>query len=322
MVMAWPLNSMEPSIANLFTYPDTAHGIWEALNDLYSEQNNLNRVYQIQCEIATLTLHDQDVQWYIGRQRSLYDELLQYQPATSDPATYKQRFEEDQIFKVLTGLSEDYESLRTQILNTMPLPKFNVVCQMIQREVSRRRVMSILPKTDSIGDSQEKMACLSQSGTIQGVQRYHSNTQKTRSKLKCTHYRKLGHTRDHCWELVGRQGKEKGSSSIPDKDVNLANFVTKEDLEKFSQKFSKTNLVYSQPVGDVPEGKPYALMTATNNESWIVDSGATDHMTNDPTRLADLNKDLHRSVFSADGSSIEVAGIGQTTFFEKHIGST
>ncbi|XP_049931518.1 alpha-thujene synthase, chloroplastic-like [Nymphaea colorata] len=62
MVMAWLLNSMEPSIANLFTYQDTAHGIWEALKERYSEQNNLDRVYQIQCKIASLTLHDQDMQ--------------------------------------------------------------------------------------------------------------------------------------------------------------------------------------------------------------------------------------------------------------------
>ncbi|KAF3793266.1 hypothetical protein EJ110_NYTH10072 [Nymphaea thermarum] len=107
MVMAWLLNSMEPSIATPFTYQDTAHRIWEALKELYSEQNNLARVYQIQCEIANLTLHDQDVQ------------------------------------------------------------------------------------------------------------------------------RKLGHMRDRCWELVGRPGKEKGSSSILDRDVNLANFVTKDDLGKF-----------------------------------------------------------------------------------------
>ncbi|KAF3773569.1 hypothetical protein EJ110_NYTH55035 [Nymphaea thermarum] len=60
MVMVWLLNSMEPSIANLFTYQDTAHRIWEALNELYSEQINLARVYQIQCEIVNLTLHDQD----------------------------------------------------------------------------------------------------------------------------------------------------------------------------------------------------------------------------------------------------------------------
>uniref|UniRef100_A0A5K1EKE7 Retrotransposon Copia-like N-terminal domain-containing protein n=1 Tax=Nymphaea colorata TaxID=210225 RepID=A0A5K1EKE7_9MAGN len=77
MVMAWLLNSTEPSIANLFTYQDTAHGIWEALKELYSEQNNLAQVYHIQCEIANLTLHDQDVQRYTGRLGSLYDEFLQ-----------------------------------------------------------------------------------------------------------------------------------------------------------------------------------------------------------------------------------------------------
>ncbi|XP_031489855.1 uncharacterized protein LOC116257354 [Nymphaea colorata] len=251
MVMAWLMNSMEPHISSLFLYKETAKEIWDTLKEMYSEQNNLTRVYQLQLDIANLTKDSKQTSLYLNKLRSLYDELAQYRPATADADIYQKRFEEDKIFKVLVGLGPDYESLRSQILMTTPLPNFNQVCQAIQREDTRRKVMNPTSKTELYEENHEKMACLarfksSTRKTDSQNQNDESNFQRNRSRLKCTYCKKTGHRREKCWELVGKPVREKMSPS-------QADLVTKDDLEKFFQKFSKTNLVSSQPVGNSTE---------------------------------------------------------------------
>ncbi|XP_049936942.1 uncharacterized protein LOC126410631 [Nymphaea colorata] len=84
------------------------------------------------------------------------------------------------------------------------------------------------------------------------------------SKLRCSFCKKTGHIREKCWELVGKPIKEKTASSNP---ANRAHFVTKDDLEKFSQQFSKTNLVSNQPVGSSTEGCDFSGL-ANEESDW------------------------------------------------------
>ncbi|XP_049936513.1 uncharacterized protein LOC126410534 [Nymphaea colorata] len=152
------------------------------------------------------------------------------------------------------SLGADYKGIRSQILNTTPLPNFNNVYQMLQREVARRQVMH--SKTEISKESREKMACVAQADFVKGDQKNLStnkppnanfNYQKGRNKFRCTHCKRSGHTREKCWELVGRPTRDKATSST---NLDSANFVTKDDLEKFFQKFAKTNLISSQPVSN------------------------------------------------------------------------
>jgi len=49
---------------------------------------------------------------------------------------------------------------------------------------------------------------------------------------------------------------------------------------------------------------------ATNTGAWYIDSGATSHMTNDQSFFTVL-KDTNMTIFLADGSPVEAAGIGE-----------
>ncbi|KAF3792380.1 hypothetical protein EJ110_NYTH10427 [Nymphaea thermarum] len=255
--MAWLMNSMEPHISSLFLYKETAKEVWDTLKEMYNEQNNLARVYQLQLDIANLTKDGKQTSLYLNKLRSLYDELAQYRPATTDADVFQKRFEEDKIFKVLASLGPNYENLRSQILMTTPLPSYNQVCQAIQREDARRKVMNPTSKTEIHEENPEKMACLARSEsktwkgeTWKGDSKSQSggrNFQRNRNKLICSHCKKMGHLRERCWELVGKPTRDRATTSP---QADLAHFVTKKDLENFFQKFSKTNLVSSQPVGN------------------------------------------------------------------------
>nr|GEY43814.1 putative Gag-polypeptide of LTR copia-type [Tanacetum cinerariifolium] len=52
MVMSWILNSMERNIAEIFSYSASSKDLWEAVRDMYGNQNNSARIFQIQLDIA------------------------------------------------------------------------------------------------------------------------------------------------------------------------------------------------------------------------------------------------------------------------------
>ena len=54
LVMSWILNSMKRNLAEIFSYSESAHDLWNAIRDMYGNQNNVAWIFQIHCEIANL----------------------------------------------------------------------------------------------------------------------------------------------------------------------------------------------------------------------------------------------------------------------------
>src|ERR1035438_9379210 len=132
---------MEPSIAELFLLPDTAFELWQAVKDMYGQENNYSRIYQLKLEIQQEKQGTRKHVEYLGTLQKKKDELRLYRPATTDLAIIRKREEEDDIFEYLAGLNPSYEAVRAQIMNTIPLPSYSQIKNMIQQEESRRETM-------------------------------------------------------------------------------------------------------------------------------------------------------------------------------------
>jgi len=52
--MSWILNSMEQNLAEIFSYSESTHDLWNTIRDMYGNQNNVARIFQIHREIANL----------------------------------------------------------------------------------------------------------------------------------------------------------------------------------------------------------------------------------------------------------------------------
>lgn len=48
MVISWILNSLERSLAEIFSYSETSSDLSEAVRDIYGNENNFARIFQIQ----------------------------------------------------------------------------------------------------------------------------------------------------------------------------------------------------------------------------------------------------------------------------------
>ncbi|XP_070662222.1 uncharacterized protein [Malus domestica] len=54
LVMSWLLNSMERRIAEIFSYSESSMHLWKQVKEMYGNQNNAARVFQLKKNLASL----------------------------------------------------------------------------------------------------------------------------------------------------------------------------------------------------------------------------------------------------------------------------
>ena len=88
-IITWLTNSMETSISELFLLSDTAFELWQAVKDMYGQENNYSRIYQLKLEIQQEKQGTRKHIEYLGTFQKKKDELRSYRPPTTDLATIK-----------------------------------------------------------------------------------------------------------------------------------------------------------------------------------------------------------------------------------------
>ncbi|KAM0999677.1 hypothetical protein ACFX2A_006518 [Malus domestica] len=192
LVMFLLLNTMEKHVAEIFSYSNSAHDLWKALQDMYGNQNNYARVFQLKKDIASAQQEGKSFVQHLRSLRAMWNKLDVYLPHITDPTILLKRAEEDKIYQLLGSLSFEYEDLRSHILTSQDLPTFNNVCATIQREEARKKVMN----TDHTPRLTETRAYASNYKNLEAKVYKGRNTH-----LKCKYCNGVGHVEDKCWEL-------------------------------------------------------------------------------------------------------------------------
>jgi len=103
-------------LAEISSYSESAHDLWNAIRDMYGNQNNAAWIFQIHHEIANLHQDNKPFVQLLGNLKSLWNELEIYRPHTCDVVILRRRTEEDKIFQLLASLSSNFEDLQSHIL--------------------------------------------------------------------------------------------------------------------------------------------------------------------------------------------------------------
>ena len=359
LVISWLLNSMERKITEIFSYVESSMHLWKNIKEMYGNQNNSARVFQLKRDIAGLQQEGKPFVQHLGTLTTMWNELNVYRPHTTDTTVLLKRAEEDKNFQLLASLSLDFEDLRSHILMNSDLPSFSSVCATIQREEVCKRVMNMEVKTNM----PEARAYDSNHKAVE--ERVYKGK---RSDLKCTYCNGVGHSRDRCWilhpELKTKFSKDHksfpktlhnyphkanhvdSSSTVTNFTANpaalineFAAFLHKKQMvgeceENISHGSSNQTALLGQFAGFLAESEGIAhqdipgflksFSTALNignvHDYWIIDSGATDHMTNKFTNLHDFEKMSTPSQVSvANGKGVSILGKGKINLLSKKI---
>lgn len=271
MVMAWIINATDPKLHGSISHATTARDVWLDLEERFA-QTNAPRIHQLWRNLCLMQKGDDlSVTEFYTQFKSLFDELNEHQPLPSCTCgaskELMQREEEQRLHLFLGGLdSEQYSHVKTTILNSEPLPSLRRAFNHVLREEARC--------TAEREKGNAKME--------QGAAFYSNAGNRQRSdgpKPKCDHCGKIGHIKAKCFEIIGypahwdtrrtqrRNNRPGGKAAAVQADEDQRF----EDVEVAStgHALHGMRLKNTEP----------STMAGNKEIQWILDSGASHHMT-------------------------------------------
>ncbi|KAF3784903.1 hypothetical protein EJ110_NYTH27595 [Nymphaea thermarum] len=177
-VKVWIISSVSSDIQPLILRKSTSFDMWTVLAKMYGRKKRHLRTYQIK-------QRDLSVAAFYAALKTKWEELDYHVTdewkCGSDHSLHWEK--EWMEFLFLGGLRDEFEPIRSQILNGDEIPGIEEVYARVESEEQRRQVMHLT--TGSVPSAFVSRA----SGTGQ------------RPARRCTHCNKLGHSADFCWDL-------------------------------------------------------------------------------------------------------------------------
>ena len=289
--------SVDPKILLHLRAYKTCSKFWNQAKALYT--NDIQRLYKVASTIVNIRQQDMDLSNYIGQIASLKEEFLTLMPLTSDVGA-----QQTQVDKFFIGLCPDLETLRDQILGSPSVPSLDDVVARLLRISSTQTLPSDNPLDSSVLVSHTNLRG-GRSGNRGRGQRPH-----------CTYCKKLGHTRDRCYQLHGRPPRTAHVGQSSDSDSQLPQTLsscTSQGIPPTDSEYDAYLRYQAAKSASVAQtGNASACLTHTSSLGpWILDSGASDRISG--------NKDIFSSLTTtptlptvtlANGSQTVAKGIG------------
>ncbi|KAG7527831.1 Integrase catalytic core [Arabidopsis thaliana x Arabidopsis arenosa] len=301
MVLSVLQNSLEASILEGYSYCETPKDLWETLQNVFGNQSNLSRVFEIKKAINELTQGDMEFTQHFGKFRSLWAELEMLRPNTLDPAVINERREQDKVFGLLFTLNPGYNDLIKHLLRADKLQNLEEVCSQIQKEQGSLGLFG--SKGELVSGNSSELA---------SANRGNFNTNRGKAPW-CDHCKKSGHAKEKCWILhphlrparrepranhaTGENlgGQEQAGTSSQALGGNGAAMMASSDLVRRSD--------LDALIKALKESSGNAYHALSSLKPLIVDSGASHHMISDSKLMKNIEPALG-NVIIANGDKI------------------
>ncbi|RVX14302.1 Retrovirus-related Pol polyprotein from transposon TNT 1-94 [Vitis vinifera] len=202
---------------------------------------------------------------------------------THSQATYRQIVEQKRLFKFFLGLNRELDDVRGRIMGIKPLPSLREAFSEVRREESRKKVM--------MGSKEQPAPTLDASALAARSFNSSGGDRQKRDRPWCDYSR------------FDRDGRAHVAANSESTSVPEPSPFNKEQMEMLQKLLSQ-----------VGSGSTTGVAFTANRggmRPWIVDTGASDHMTGDAAILQNYKpSNGHSSVHIADGSKSKIAGTG------------
>lgn len=333
VVMGWIIAVLEDSIAKSVLSYKTAKDIWFGLAERYGQSTN-TQLFSIQEELNNLfQTPNMSIAEFFTKIKTLWDELDNLNPlptcscAANNSCTCelpKKCFKMQQntrVISFLMKLNKRYSQVRSNMLMMPDLPTSAQAYKFLLQEEKH------LDLSANLNEATESLACRAEKRKFQEKGYAKNESRNKRQNYYCDHYKISGHTKEKCWKIVGYPPNFKGHTWKRDTKSNAHNAFHSEDSEEsVTAKF--TNSQYQQ-ILDLLNKQDSKGINATvhttqltgnishpfldlESDSWIIDSGASDHMCHDLRRFTTYKyvSDTNHMVTVPDGRRMKVHTIG------------
>ncbi|RVW82461.1 Retrovirus-related Pol polyprotein from transposon RE2 [Vitis vinifera] len=290
MLVSWITNTIDPEVKSTLSKFRDAKRLWEHLKQRYAMVNG-PRIQQLKTSIAKCEQSkSMSVTTYYGQLNVLWEELFKHEPLISctccssctAASLHQARREQGKLHDFLMGLNTDlYAQLRTNILSQDPLPSLDRAYQLVIQDERVRLAKAV---------TEDKPAEVLGFAVRTGVGRGRGKTER----LVCSHCKKTGHETSTCWSLVAcphchKHGHDKNNCYEIVARANAASSTIGASSTKSSTDQLFTPEQWKALVGlignaQVPDDR---LNGKFDTKSWIIDTGATHHVSGDLSWLFD-----------------------------------
>ncbi|CAO2825105.1 unnamed protein product [Amaranthus hypochondriacus] len=342
MLVQWILNTIDVSIKKTLPYFEEVKPLWDVLKQRFNVGNE-PRKQQIKKALAEcIQTKNMSIVEYFGQLRPLWDELATYNPLPSckcGQCTCKiseqlqARLDEDRLQDFLFGVNVDlYGNMRSTILSHDPLPSLDRVYQMFLQE-ERLKMATV-----SYSDQVEIRAMAVKSRVASSTRIRGEGDKHVYSSLPCTYCQRKGHDESNCWSKHGYlEWWEHRPSRGGGRGFERGGCGASRTPQQTSDKWSRDNKQASVAAVSSGEGKTITSpndnsipsMTGaqwqklldmlgnsslqTNNDrlsgkslktTWLIDSGASHHVTGNIDMLRNVIVVLACPVGLPDGTRV------------------
>lgn len=228
MVLSWLLNSLSKEISGSVIYSKTARDLWADLEARFGQTNGAE-LYHLQKELSDLVQGSSDIARYFTKFKRLCDELETLNAdvnfgctcSCGGKAKITKSLQDERLIHFLMGLNYTYAAVRGSIMMLTPLPSVSHAYSLLIQDEKQKEVYV---NNQYPGDSSSFLAAKSQSkysgnSSSYPTASYPNNTSKfenydckekekfvnhlRRNNFNCSHCKKIGHSIDQCYRIVG-----------------------------------------------------------------------------------------------------------------------
>ncbi|XP_071722734.1 uncharacterized protein [Rutidosis leptorrhynchoides] len=291
LVLSWIFRNVNHEVHITINCYVNATAAWVDLEDRFNKIDG-TRIFFLRHQISTTYQSNLSIDSYFNRLRALWDELDCISPLPIiDPAQAAliyAIFEEIKTHQFLMGLNEAYIPIRGQIIIMRPMPRLSIAYAMIRQEEAQR---SFIPSV-----------ALTQAPTSDPTA-FYSSSKSSNGAKKANCYRLVGFPPDFKFTRikpdVRAHNVDAGSDSTAIPSVQSSQSPSTQDaldpvahtpLPIFSQ--DQCSQILKLLSGLVPPSANAAItsvsaantanstvnLQSSTSKTWIIDSGATNHM--------------------------------------------
>uniref|UniRef100_A0A2N9FGK5 Reverse transcriptase Ty1/copia-type domain-containing protein n=1 Tax=Fagus sylvatica TaxID=28930 RepID=A0A2N9FGK5_FAGSY len=310
-IITWLRNTSTPSVSMEFGGYDTAKDVWDMLASRYAgsdgarEHHLMVTLYQLRQDPG------ERITAFHSRMRFLWDQLAASEPvikSVSDAKLVSTHRERTRLHQFLMGVLDDFESVRSQLLNRSPLPTVNqAVNDLVREETRLKSHRSSQPHTTVLATP------VSVDPTVTAPPKGHDKrrSNKKNSHLICAFCKHRGHTIDQCnmrARILQRSAALTASESVPSSDAAPFDPVS---LTTPTYSIADLQALFNQvQVPSSSASNPALSVTPGISSEWFLDSACCNHMTDNPHLTSAHTPPVLPTITTADGSAMTVSHVG------------
>lgn len=344
LIQSWIINSVSPQIAQTLVFHENAIDAWQDLKERFAKADRI-RIATLRSKINNLKQGSKTVLDYFTEMKTLWEELNSHRPMPHCTCPHPCRCAamrearnfrlEDQVIQFLTGLNDQFNVVKTQVLMLDPLPSINKVYSLVIQEESNNHSLSVPP------DESLSLVNATESSHGRGRGRGRGYSSGFRPPRQCSFCGKHNHTVDYCYQKHGHPNFQKQGSSVNVSSSNdeietqpgssseaPSNPGTNISQEKYDQLLSllqqvnllpaastsSTNHIHtpssSQPFTGSGISSIFTCSLQSKSDLWLLDSGANEHIVSSIHWFTSYHKITPKPVNLPNGSSVlvDIAG--------------